>query len=266
MNKKTVLITGAGSGLGKEAAIQIARRGHKVLATVHYEEQIEDMRKKAIKEKLDIEVWKLDILQEEDRNTIKDRKIDVYIANAAIGDSGSIAEVPVERIEKVFQTNIFANIKLAQMVVAGMIENGKKGRIVFLASLAGRIPMPFLGPYCASKTAIESLATCFREEMKFLPNSQIEIGIIEPGAYATGFNKENNEKKYIWMEKESYFLAILPELKKWEKKIWNFIEMKPYTSIIKRYVKVVEDKKLRPRYSAPVIQTAFIQMGRILGL
>ncbi|MFR5189717.1 MAG: hypothetical protein ACLTEH_00295 [Clostridia bacterium] len=86
------------------------------------------------------------------------------------------------------------------------------------------------------------------------------------GAYATGFNTENNEKKYIWMEKQSYFHDILTSLHFYEKKIWNFIEIKPFYSIIKKYIKVVEAKHVRHRYSAPWYQTFLIQIGRILGM
>lgn len=266
MNKKTVLITGAGTGLGKKASIELAKRGHKVIATTHYEEEATIMNEIALKENIDIIAFKLDILEENDRLKILKYDIDVFIANAAIGDSGSVSEVFVSRIEEVFNTNVFANMKLAQIVLAQMIKSNKKGRIIFLSSLAGRIPMPFLAPYCASKAAIESLATCLRNEMKLLKDVNIEIAVIEPGAYATGFNKENNEKKYNWMEKESYFIKIVDKIKYYEEKIWNFIEVKPYTSIIKRYIKVVEAKKLRHRYSAPIIQTFFVQLGRIIGM
>lgn len=266
MNRKTVLITGAGTGLGKQAAIALAKRGHKVIATTHYEDEATKMNEIASKENIDIISFKLDILEEKDRLEVLKYDIDVFIANAAIGDSGSVSEVFVSRIEEVFNTNVFANMKLAQVVLAQMIKNNKNGRIVFLSSLAGRIPMPFLAPYCASKATIEVLATCLRNELKLLKNVNVEIAVIEPGAYATGFNKENNSQKYEWMKQDSYFIKIVDKIQYYEEKIWNLIEVKPYTSIIKRYIKVVETKKLKHRYSAPVIQTFFVQLGRIIGM
>lgn len=266
MDKKTVLITGAGSGLAKEAVFILGKRGHKVIATTQFENQVREIKEQARKEKIELECFKLDILQEKDRELVKNYDFDVFIANAAIGESGSIAEVPIEKVKNVFQTNIFCNMELVQIVLKKMIEKNKKGRIIFLASLAGRIPMPFLSPYCASKAAIEIFATCLRQEMKLLEYANIEVGIIEPGAYATGFNKENNEKMYVWMNEESYFYNIINKIKYYQEKIWNFIEIKPYKSIIKKYIKAVEDRKVKHRYSAPWYQAMLVQLGRIMGM
>lgn len=179
---------------------------------------------------------------------------------------GSVAEVFVDRIETVFNTNVFCNIRLVQLVLQNMIKIKKQGRIVFLGSMAGRIPMSFLSPYCASKFALEAFATCLRKEMKALKDANIEVGIIEPGAYATGFNKENNEKKWTWMKRNSYFINQLDTLKAKEELIWNFIEIKPYNSVVKKYIKAVEDKKMKHRYCAPWYQAALVQVGRIFGM
>lgn len=266
MKKKTVLLTGAGSGLGKEAALTLAKRGHYVIATVLFEEEKIELEEIAKKQGLHLISFVLDIRKQEDREKIYSYSFDVFFANAAIGESGSVSEAPIEKIREVFETNIFANITLVQMVIKNMVEKKKEGRIVFLASLAGRIPMPFLSPYCASKASIEIFATCLRQEMKLLEQNHIEIAIIEPGAYATGFNKENNEKMYEWMGQSSYFYSIIDKIKQVQEKVWNFIEIKPFDSIIKKYVKVVETTKLRPRYSAPWYQVFLIQLGRIIGM
>ncbi|NLC87778.1 MAG: SDR family NAD(P)-dependent oxidoreductase [Clostridiaceae bacterium] len=268
MEKKKIFITGAGSGIGKEAAICLARRGHTVYASIYYQEQLEQLEEISKKEKINLYPFMLDILNEKDREKILNYDIDVYISNAAIGNSGSVAEVSVDKIRQVYETNIFSNIKCIQFALSKMIKNGK-GRIVILASIAGRIPMPFLSPYCSSKAALETFGTCLRQEMKILnklKETNIEIGIIEPGAYATGFNKEMNEKKYNWMYKNSYFLGNVKKIQITEEKIWNFLEQKPYNSIVKQYIRVVEDKSLKHRYSAPWWQVSIVQIGRILGM
>lgn len=265
---KKIFITGAGSGLGKEAAISLARRGHIVYASVHYSNQIEELKKIAQEEKLSLEVFKLNILIKEERELISKYDIDVFISNAAIGNSGSVADIPISKISEVFDTNIFANLEIIQLALKNMIKNKKEGRIIILSSLVGRIPMPFLSPYCASKFALECFGTCLRQEMKLLKKlsgTNISIILIEPGAYATGFNKENNMKKYKWMYKNSYFSPYVNWLKKREIKIWNFLEQKPYNSIIKKYIRAVESKSPRFRYTAPWWQAFFVQIARIFG-
>lgn len=265
MQKRVILITGAGSGLGMEAALSLAKRGHKVIATTMYEKQATKLNTLSEDMKLDLSSFKLDINLEQDRKKLNDIYFDVLINNAAIGDSGSIADIQVDRIENVFETNVFSNIKITQIALQKLIKN-KNGRIIFLSSLAGRISIPFLGPYCSSKFAIEGFASSLRKEMKQLDDVNIQIGIIEPGAYATGFNKENNEKKYEWMYKDSYFKYKWKDIKSRETKYWNFIESKNFNSIIKQYIKAVENKHVKFRYTAPKIQSFIIQLQRIFGL
>ncbi len=265
---KKVFITGAGSGLGKKAAIALARRGHIIYASVHYSSQIESLTEIAKKENLQLHAFKLDVLIPEERNLILNYDIDVFISNAAIGNSGSVADINIEKIEEVFDTNVFGNLHIIQLALKNMISNKKEGRIVILSSLVGKIPMPFLSPYCASKFALEGFGICLNQEMKILnklSNTNIKVCLIEPGAYATGFNKENNEKKYKWMYENSYFSKYAGYIRKYEIKIWNFLEQKNFNSIVKKYIKTVEDKKLKFRYTAPWWQSFFVQLGRIIG-
>ena len=264
MKYRKILITGAGSGLGKMAAIELAKRGHTVYATTQYENQCEELNNIAGSENIDLKSFKLDILLEEDRNKILDIDFDVLINNAATSDSGSVSEIRVDRFENVFKTNVFSSIKLTQLAIKKFI-NDKYGRVIFVSSLAGKIPFPFLAPYSSSKFAVESFATCLRWEMKLLNYAKIEVGIIEPGAYATGFNKENYEKKYTWMQDDSYFKYNLNNIRIYEEKLWNLMETSNFKTIIKQYIKTVESKHLKHRYTAPKLQAFFIQFLRILG-
>lgn len=266
MKKKKIFITGAGSGLGKKSAIELARRGHIVYASALYKEQIKEINNIAKQENLNLHSFKLNILDENDRNLILDYDIDVFIANSAIGDSGSVAEIDVNRIKTVFETNVFCNISTIQLALRNMILKKHNGRIIIVSSLVGRIPIKFLSPYCASKFALEGFATCLRQEMNMLKNCNIDVLIIEPGAYATGFNQENVCKKYGFMEEKSYFKDILPKIKKEDKMIWNFLEQTNFNSIVKKYIKACETKFPKKRYTSPWWQAFGIQLGRIFGM
>ena len=266
MKKQKIFITGAGSGLGKMVAIELAKRGHTVYASVQYENEIDSINLITKSENIELIAIKLDILLKEDREKILNYDIDVFIANSAVGDSGSVSEISIDRIKNVFETNVFCNLQSIQLALVNMINKKHKGKIILISSLVGRIPIKFLSPYCASKSALESFITCLRQELNMLKNCKINVIIIEPGAYATGFNSNNVYKKYAWMEKESYFKNILPKIKKQDKIIWKFLEQKNFKSILKKYVKAVETRYPKKRYTAPWWQAFGVQIGRIIGL
>ena len=263
--KKNILITGAGTGLGKEAAIELAKRGHIVIATTKYEEEVTKLKEISHSKNLNIDAFKLDILSDTDKKLLQDIEFDILINNAAIGDSGSVCEANIDRFKEVFEVNVFNTISITQIAMKKFMKK-KEGKIIFISSLAGRISIPFLSPYCASKFAIESIAESLRAELKLLDNINIKVTLIEPGMYKTGFNKENIEKKYTWMEKESYFTTKIPKLKNIEKKIMEITEQKKFKSIMKQYIRAVEDVNLKHRYTAPKFQAFLTQLGRIIGL
>lgn len=265
MKSKKIFITGCGSGFGKDAALLLARRGHTVYASVHYESQIAFLKNIAEKENLNLEVLKLDVCDEKDRNKVLEYDIDIFLSNAAIGDSGSVCEIEMNRIKEVFETNVFCNIEIIQLALKNMLSKNQ-GRIVFISSLVGRIPLPFLSPYCCSKFAVEAFANCLRKELKFKTDCNIEVCILEPGAYDTGFNKRNYLKKYEWMKVESYFKNQINELKSYDKKLWNWVQLKNTKTVMNKYIQVVEKDHVKLRYSTPWYQSLFVQLGRIFGM
>ncbi|WP_297418160.1 SDR family NAD(P)-dependent oxidoreductase [Clostridium sp.] len=260
---KKILITGCSSGLGREAAITLANRGHYVYATTHTKEQADKLNVLNKKYNLPFESFKLDILCKDDRLKVTDIHIDVLINNAAIGDSGSVAEIDVNSYRNTFETNVFAPIELTQLVLQQMIKR-KEGRIIFLSSLAGRSPIPFLSPYCATKFALEAIGPSLNEELKELKNINIPVILIEPGSYATGFNQKNISKQFNWMRIDSYFKQNLKLLEKKQYAFFKLTESTNFNSIIDKYIDAVEDKYPKIRYIAPSGQGAFTKIKNIL--
>ena len=86
--------------------------------------------------------FKLNILCENDRALADALDIDVLINNAAIGDSGSVCEVPIDRFRQTFETNVFSALELTQIVIKNMIKKGQ-GKVIFISSLSGKISIPF---------------------------------------------------------------------------------------------------------------------------
>ncbi|QAA32637.1 SDR family NAD(P)-dependent oxidoreductase [Clostridium manihotivorum] len=259
---KKILITGCGSGLGREAAFALAHRGHYVYATTHTEEQANKINTLNKKYNLPLEGFKLDILNSEDRLKIANLEIDVLINNAAIGNSGSVAEIDTNSYRDTFETNVFCPIELTQIALKQMIHR-RKGRIIFVSSLAGRSPIPFLSPYCATKFALEAIAPSLNEELKGLKNVDIPVILIEPGSYATGFNQKNIAKQFNWMKINSYFKDTLLSLERKQYMYFKLTESSNFDSIIDKYIKAVEDNHPRERYISPSSQGAFIKFKNI---
>ena len=97
---KTILITGAGSGLGEGTALALARAGHKVIATTEIWPQVTSLKEKARQQELTLTVEKLDITDKRDRDAVFSsygHQVDIVVANAAIGETGPLAEIPVDR-------------------------------------------------------------------------------------------------------------------------------------------------------------------------
>lgn len=99
-----VLITGCRGGIALDAAKQIAKKGHMVYATVHKSDTVENTKAAFLSEKVNVKIFKLDILNEKDRHLAEHLPIDVLINNAAIGDSGPLADIDINRIKETFET------------------------------------------------------------------------------------------------------------------------------------------------------------------
>lgn len=246
-----ILITGATSGIGFNTGINLIKSGHFVYFTVHRKEQIKTVVEK-LKE-LDLlesaSVFQLDITEEEDRKLIYDLDIDCLICNAAVGYGGSVLDIPIASLEKNFEVNVFSNIKFIQMYCGHLFLENKKGKVVVMSSLAGVIPIPFLGSYCATKASLISLTTCLKKELKLI-TKDIKVKLIEPGIFNTGFNDVMIENK----NKSIYFSDLEPQLTNIEEKLFSLIGHNDTNSIVKKIIQAVESNSNRLIYSAPFFQ------------
>lgn len=261
--KKTILITGAGSGIGKDTAIELASRGHRVIATTETETQSIALQNEIQSLNLQMVIYKLDITIAEDRHKIENHDLDVLINNAGIGESGSLAEIDIDKVRRNFEINVFCAFELSQLALKKMFIK-QRGTIIFISSLAGRITMPFLAPYCMSKFALTAGAEALRAETHKISND-IHVSLIEPGGYHTGFNQKNIAKKYSWMNKDSVFYPILDQIKATEERQFKFVEQTSTASIVAKIVKAAEAKKPGLRYSAPWWQAMGTQILRMFG-
>lgn len=178
--QRTVLITGAGSGFGKGAAIELGRRGHRVIATTETQAQADALAA----EHPELTVMKLDITDPADVAKVPDLGVEVLINNAGLGVLGPMVDIPMERIRACFEVNVFGMVAMTQAAVPGMKARGW-GRIINVSSVAGIMSAAHGSPYCMTKHAVEALTKSLRPE---LAPFGIDVTKVNPGPYNTGFN------------------------------------------------------------------------------
>ncbi|MEK7103275.1 MAG: SDR family NAD(P)-dependent oxidoreductase, partial [Patescibacteria group bacterium] len=201
---------------------------------------------------------KLDITKESDRKKAAEHTPDILINNAAIGHSGPLVEIPLEYVRDSFETNIFATLALTQALTQPMVKR-RSGRIINISSVAGKMTLPYLGPYSMTKFATEGMSDALRRE---LAHHNVFVSIIEPGAFGTGFNEQMNKTKYMWFNKKSIFAKDALRIKAAEQVIEN--APKNVDSIVKTIIHAVEARRPKIRYIAPFPSALRVFLSRIL--
>lgn len=198
---KTIFITGAGSGLGKGAALGLANKGHTVIAPVETAPQVTSLREAASEAGVELTTFKMDIKNPQDLAQMLEYDFDIFVANAAVNEGGPLGEVPMANFRELFEVNVFQTLETAQIAARKFVEKGS-GKIIFLSSMAGIMSTPYVGPYTATKHAIEAIAKTMRKEMA---EFGVQVATINPGAYATGFNDRSAEAKWKWFDEKVHF-------------------------------------------------------------
>lgn len=246
-----ILFTGGRSGIAKATIDKLLTKDYTIFLTVRTDEQL----KRVLEEYRDVKnvkCFKLDITNKKDREKLEELDIDVLVNNAAICYGGSIAEIPFELVRENFEVNVFSFFEIIQIVLKNMIKKDK-GRIINMGSLAGIMPLNFTGVYSATKSAIITLTTTLKNELKLISNN-IDVILIEPGLYHTGFNQLMMENKYDWMEKTSYFKKQIPKIKAKEKLTLQLMEKEKLNSIVNEIIKAIESPNPEFIYRAPTSQ------------
>jgi NAD(P)-dependent dehydrogenase (short-subunit alcohol dehydrogenase family) len=198
---KTVMITGAGSGFGKGVSLALAERGHDVIATVETGEQADALRAEAPQ----LTVETLDITTDDVAKAAA-WDLDVLINNAGAGQTGPLADVPIATVRRLFDVNVFGTLAVTQAVLPRLIEKGA-GRIIIVSSIAGVMAGPAFGPYSMTKHALEAMGKTLRAE---LAGQGIDVTLLNPGPYDTGFNDRMADSMWDWFGEASLNAPATP--------------------------------------------------------
>lgn len=183
MNPRVILITGASSGIGYDAAVMLAGQGHKVYGAARRIELMQPLRelgvvpvKLDITDDASIEACVKTIIETEGR-------IDVLVNNAGYGYLGAIENVPMAEARRQLEVNLFGLARLTQLVLPSMREH-RFGRIINTSSIAGKGVILFGGWYNVSKFSVEAFSDALRMETKPFG---IDVCIIEPSGIKTAW-------------------------------------------------------------------------------
>lgn len=247
MKMKNILITGAGSGIGKLTALTLAKFGHHVIATTETDVQAAILKEDADALRIPMIIEKIDITNSIDRAKAWKWEIDVLVNNAAIKEGGALIDIPEENLRKQYETNVFGTILLTQEFARKMVRR-REGKIIFVSSASGLMVNPFSGPYASSKFALEAMATVLGQELQ---EFNVEVATINPGPYLTGFNDREFNTWRNWDDNPN------KRIFNYEQLAFPFEQLDPQKAIVPIIKVILGEKKsfrnLVPKIMAPAI-------------
>jgi NAD(P)-dependent dehydrogenase (short-subunit alcohol dehydrogenase family) len=181
---RSVLVTGASTGIGRATALRLDGSGWRVFAGVRKETDAESLRQEASPNLVPVI---LDVTEPEQIAAAaarieaeSERGLGGLVNNAGVAVPGPLETIPLEDLRNQLEVNLVAYVAVTQAMLPAIRR--AEGRVVFLSSIGGRVAFPFAGPYHASKFATEAIGDVFRQELR---PWGIEVAIIEPGSIDT---------------------------------------------------------------------------------
>lgn len=183
------LITGASSGIGRDVARELSKKGYDLILVARDENKLQQLKQELT---TNIEIVSLDLSNVENCKELyeKHKDIDILINNAGFGDCGKFWETDLDKEIQMIQTNIIAYHVLTKLYLKNMKEKDS-GIILNVASIAGFMPGPLMATYYATKNYVVKLSESIREELR-KDKSKVQISILCPGPVNTNFNKVAN--------------------------------------------------------------------------
>ena len=181
------VVTGSNSGIGLATAVALARANHTVVAAMRNLDRGAEIQKIAEGEKLPIHLARLDV---DDDASVRDAfsgvvarhgPVDVLVNNAGVPGGGPVEEATIDQFRQVMETNFFGGLRCIKAVIPSMRER-RKGTIVNITSIAGRLASAPMASYAASKWAFEALSEVLAQEVRAF---NVRVAIVEPGVIAT---------------------------------------------------------------------------------
>lgn len=250
MDKRSVLVTGCSTGIGRDAARTLKDRGWRVLASCRKSKDLSSLESEGF-ETLSLDYENPDSIDEGFSRVVEilGGVPDAIFNNGAYAIPAAVEDLPVEALRQQFEANFFGWHQLTRLCLPYMLERGS-GRIVQNSSVVGFSPFRLRGAYVASKYALEGLTDCLRLELR---GTGVEVILIEPGPIASSFrsNAIRQHKKWISAEDSRWqdaYATYMGEASGKQKESFVMKFELPASAVTKKLVLALESKRPRPRY------------------
>ena len=260
---KIILITGATTGIGRDTALWLAREGHRVFATGRKAGPLEKLKQEAAGTSLEALI--LDVCdpvsiaaarEEVDRRT-QGHGLDVLVNNAGFGLVAPMELISPQDVRALFDTNVFGLLNTTQAFLPRMRERGA-GLIINLSSIAGRLTMPFMGTYCATKYAVEALSDALRMEGR---PCGVRVCLVEPGTLRTQFDTTATSVEAKYFPPDSPYARAIQTYQRTFARVYR---ASPGPECVARLIsRIVSSRRPRARYLVPRYNALLIFATRL---
>jgi NAD(P)-dependent dehydrogenase (short-subunit alcohol dehydrogenase family) len=248
---QTILITGATSGIGRDAALYLHGRGHRVIACGRNPRALEELREAGlIALELDVtDPASVSAAAREVDEQTDGYGLDVLVNNAGYGLFGPLEVLDEADVRAQFDTNVFGLLAVTRAFLPAMRERGR-GRILNVSSVGGRLTFPLSGAYNATKYAVESMSDALRMEVR---QFGVEVVLIEPGYIKTGFTGTTVDLLQRYRDPSSPYAAVLAQTDGVEEKLERFAASP--RAVSKAIERAITARWPRARYVAPWVNS-----------
>lgn len=189
------LVTGASSGIGRDMAKELAKRGYDLILVARDNKKLNDVSEEIKNNyKVEVKIIQRDLSNKQNcidlYNETKNEDIDILINNAGFGVHGCITETDLDKEINMLDTNIIAVHILMKLFLQDMVKKNR-GRILNVSSMAAFAPGPLMAGYYSSKAYVYRLSECVKTELK-MKKTKVKISVLCPGPVRTNFNKVAN--------------------------------------------------------------------------
>lgn len=258
---KPVLVTGASSGIGEAIAVYLAQKGFKVYAAARRMDKLNALSGLSDGRIIPLE---MDVTDEGSiaraLAVISDAGDGLYgvVNNAGISVFGPCEQVPDNEWRRQFETNVFGLMNVCRAVIPQMRE-ARAGRIINISSVSGRVSTAFVGPYTATKHAVEGLSDAMRRELQPFG---VKVSIIRPGFIHTKFGDQEQESLGLYRGEDAPYERYLKNFMDWH--VTQHPNAKPPELVAEKAYHALTAGRPHSRYTVPANNIPTIIMRNLL--